>query len=102
MANGKAEIVSYKPNKVEISVTTNRPALLFLSDMYYPGWKAYVDGKQRPILRADYTFRAVEVPQGEHSVTFVYQPQSFLYGAVVSFISFCILIIVGLLIFMRK
>ena len=71
---GSAEILSYTPNEVKINVQTEMPALLFLSDNYYPGWKAYVNGKQTEIFRADYTFRAVVVPQGESTVLFSFEP----------------------------
>lgn len=71
--NGKAEIVSYKPNKVIIAVETDRSALLFLSDSYYPNWKAFVNGKEVEIFRADYAFRAVIVPEGKSTVEFIYR-----------------------------
>ncbi len=47
-----------------------------LSDQFYPGWRAYVDGRESPIYRANYLFRAVPVPAGEHVVEFTYQPVS--------------------------
>ena len=69
---GSAEIVSYSPNKIVIKVKTETPAILFLSDNFYPGWKAFVDGKEAKIYRADYTFRTVVVPNGESLVEFNY------------------------------
>ena len=68
-----ALITSYTPNKVVISVSTKRPALLFLSDSYYPNWKATVNGKEEKIYLADYAFRAVKVPQGASKVEFRYE-----------------------------
>lgn len=94
-AKGKAEIISYTPNKVVIKVNTDSPALLFLSDNYYPGWKAYIDGKKTKILRADYTFRAVIVPKGTHTVVFGYSPLSFklgMLGAIIGLMGLVILI----------
>jgi hypothetical protein len=72
MAGGKgeAEIVSFSPNEIIIKVKTNNPALLFLSDNYYPAWRAEIDGVQTEILRADYTFKVVPVPEGESTVNF--------------------------------
>ena len=72
--NGTTQIISYTPDKVLIKVKTSTPALLFLSDNYYPGWKAEVNGKETKVLRADYTFRAVEVQQGESDVLFYFEP----------------------------
>lgn len=70
--SGKTELVSYTPNKLTVHVQTTTPALLFLSDNYYPGWKARINGKETKIYRSDYAFRAVVVPQGESTVEFEY------------------------------
>ena len=69
---GSAKIVSYTPNKIVIEAITNSPALLFLSDNHYPGWKATVNGDSSKIYRADYSFRSVIVPKGESVVEFEY------------------------------
>jgi uncharacterized membrane protein YfhO len=66
--------------------------LLFLSDTYYPGWQALIDGKPTKIYRTDYTFRSILVPQGNHVVVFVYNPKSFSYGLKVSIISIAVLL----------
>ena len=71
-ASGSAEIISYAPNKVIIETTTNSPAILFLADNYYSGWKAKVNGIGSKIYRADYSFRAVVVPAGKSEVEFSY------------------------------
>jgi hypothetical protein len=68
----QAKIVSYTPNKVVIEVNTDQPALLFLSDSYYPNWNAKVNGKEEKIYIADYAFRAVKVPSGQSKVEFEY------------------------------
>lgn len=73
--NGVAKITSYTPNKVIISVDTDSPSLLLLTDNYYPGWKAFVNKKEVPIYRADYTFRSVGVPKGKSEVLFEYSFQ---------------------------
>ena len=57
---------------------------MVLSDTYYPGWRAFVDGVERPILRANHVFRAVVVPAGAQEVVFSYEPDSFRYGLLVS------------------
>ena len=58
--------------KLQYVVTADKPGLLFLSDNYYPGWKAYVNGKETSVFIADYTFMAIPVPKGESTVVFVY------------------------------
>ncbi len=75
---------SYKSNTVDLKVNSSSSQFLFLSDSYYPGWKAYVDGEEREIYRANYLFRAVIVEPGKHSVRFEYDPLSFKLGLAIS------------------
>lgn len=77
---GSAQILSNKQNTITLKVNSTKKALLFLSDTYFPGWKAYVNGKETEILRADFAFRAVVVPEGTSEVVFSYTPSSFIYG----------------------
>ena len=83
----KVKINSYLPNKIDLTVQTATAGLLFLSDNFYPGWQAEINGQPTKIYRADYTFRAVFVPAGLSEVSFVYQPGSFKWGLVVSVVS---------------
>ncbi|MCC6892885.1 MAG: YfhO family protein [Anaerolineae bacterium] len=69
-----ATIVSYTPERVEVQVTSSAPAYLVLTDAYYPGWVATVNGETAPILRADLMFRAVAVEAGSSTVVFEYRP----------------------------
>ncbi len=98
---GKVEMVAYTPNQVEIKTENNGDALLFLSDAFYPGWQAYLDGRQEKIYRANYAFRAVLVPAGEHQIIFSYEPDSFKWGTIVSGITSATLLGLGLLSFWR-
>ncbi len=91
--DSSASIVSYKPEEIIIHAKTNTPQMLFLSDNYYPGWKAHVDDKETKIYRADYTFRSIYLPQGDHKVTFTYKPLSFQVGLLISLIAVMLLII---------
>ena len=71
-SEGNVSFLSYTPNRVMLAVETPTPQLLFLSDAYYPDWQATIDGREAKILRADYAFRAVVVPPGNHEVAFDY------------------------------
>jgi hypothetical protein len=73
-----------EPEHLVLDVDAPAAGFLVLSDQYYPGWKAQVDGRAVPILRANYTFRAVEVPSGRSLVEFRYAPTSIVLGAAVS------------------
>jgi hypothetical protein len=75
-----AQIVSYRSQEVVVRANARRPGLLVLNDTDYPGWRAFLDGKPVAIVAANYLFRGVFVPPGEHKVTFRYQPQSWLVG----------------------
>ena len=89
-----ASIISYKPQEITIRARSNVPQMLFLSDNYYPGWKAYVDGKETKIYRADFTFRSIYLPKGSHVVGFEYDPMSFKLGYIVSSLSFIVLLLI--------
>ncbi len=80
------------PQKKIIKTDSTGESLLFISDNFYPGWQAFVDGEKTKIYRADYTFQAIVVPQGEHQIDFIYQPQSFKIGIVLSLGSLVLLI----------
>jgi hypothetical protein len=83
----EARFVSYAPGEVVLEAQASAPAVLVLLDTYFPGWKAWVDGKPVPILRADYAFRAVAVPAGKSVVRFKYQPISFTMGVLITLAS---------------
>ena len=77
-------IGKYRPNYISIDAELVKPGFLFLSDSYYPGWKAYVDGRETKIYRANFMFRAVALDRGAHKIEFVYDPLSFKLGMVIS------------------
>lgn len=82
---------TFEKNSLLFRVKNDSNNLLFVSDTWYPGWKAFIDGKEAEILQANYAFRAVMVPQGEHSVVFRYEPESFTIGMIISVVSACFL-----------
>jgi hypothetical protein len=66
---------------LELGVTATGNNLLFLSETWYPkGWKAYLDGTELPIHRINYLFRGIVVPEGDHVVTMVFEPEGFSLG----------------------
>ena len=98
-----AEIVRYEDTVVVVHVNSNDDGVLVLADSYYPGWHAYVDGKQTKILRANHFFRGVSVLAGRHVIEFKYEPQSFKLGLLVSLLTvFCVLLISGSLLVRRS
>ena len=92
---GKAKVISYRPDNIVIETDTSNPGYLFLSESYYPGWKAFVDDQPTRILRGNYLFRVVELPEGHHVVRFTFDPLSIKVGiSVTIFTLFMILIII--------
>lgn len=83
-AISRVDIIQDDPERVVLTVTTNTPGFLVLSDSFYPGWDAFVDDDQVRIYRANYLFRAVQVDAGSWVLRFEYRPASFRIGAALS------------------
>ncbi|MCD6412871.1 MAG: YfhO family protein [Elusimicrobia bacterium] len=94
------KILKYQSDRVEISVSSKKSGWLVLLDVFYPGWKVYVDGKKEKIYRADYVFRSVPVSAGTHFVSFVYEPAAFEAGFYFTILS--LIAAEGFLFFRRK
>jgi len=90
-ANAAVRIVSDQQDEVSIEAFMPRPGFALVLDNYFPGWAATVNGLKTPILRADYNFRAVQLPAGKSTIRFVYQPASFRAGMVLFFCGLLIL-----------
>jgi uncharacterized membrane protein YfhO len=95
-------VVTYENNRIVLEVDSPEAAFLFMSEAHYPGWKAYVDGREEEILRADYVFRAVPVGPGSHRIEVVYQSLSFKVGLAVSLLTIVMLGGVWLIFTIRK
>jgi len=89
--HSQAKIVRYNNHHVTIQASLSNPGVLVLADSFYPGWKVFVDGEEREVLRANYFFRGVFLPPGDHQVVFRYEPASFYYGAVISLLTLFLL-----------
>lgn len=77
-------LTSYSLNDVHMTINSTASQWLFFSDMYYPGWKATIDGKSVKIHRANYAFRAIEVMAGSYDVEWKYDPILFRIGVIIS------------------
>ncbi|MGH2616990.1 MAG: YfhO family protein [Thermomicrobiales bacterium] len=79
-----ATYLRYEPDRIDVQVTAQAPALLVLSEVWDPGWSATVDGQQAPVLLTNHILRAVPVPAGQHLVVLDYHPPLLRLGLVVT------------------
>lgn len=77
-------LVKYEPRRIELESRNAADRFLVLSEAFYPGWKALVDGAEVEIHRTDYALRGIKVPAGQHKIEFLYDPASFKQGAAIS------------------
>jgi hypothetical protein len=85
------EVVRENTQGAYLRLNTDREGWLVYSDTWYPGWIAHVDGERSDVFRANYLFRAVSVPEGEHEIVMTYRPPWFYLGALVSGIAWILL-----------
>ncbi|HJQ68000.1 MAG TPA: YfhO family protein [Blastocatellia bacterium] len=84
---GSARIIEDRRNRVVIETQSGGDGYLVLSDNYYPGWRASVDGVETEVLRANHTMRAVRLPAGSHVVSFDFDPLTLRISLYVSLIA---------------
>tara|TARA_B100000315_G_scaffold235876_1_gene251147 strand:+ start:3790 stop:6174 length:2385 start_codon:yes stop_codon:yes gene_type:complete len=89
-------ITYYSPNKIIAEVFLDEPGFLVLSAYWYPGWKAYDNGREIEILRANYILRSVYLDTGSHEVIFKYEPKSYKLGKQISLVTFIIVILLSI------
>lgn len=98
-----AEFLENSANKIRIKVQTSLPGLFVLTDHYYPGWVATVDGKPETICRANGVLRGVFLAAGQHTIEFRYEPESLKFGYLISaFAALTFLFVTGFLFLRRR
>ncbi|HMG91158.1 MAG TPA: YfhO family protein, partial [Chryseolinea sp.] len=90
-------LTEHAPNLLKYQSTSQTNGLAVFSEIYYPkGWVATIDGKEAQILRANYVLRALQVPSGNHTIEFKFQPKPYVIGNKVTTASSWLLIVVVL------
>jgi hypothetical protein len=89
--------ISSSVNQSSFKVSNRQPGLLVVSQIFYPGWRATVDGEPAPVLQADYAIVAIPLKGGSHVVQLVFDPMSFRVGLMIT--SFACLLLACLLMF---
>ena len=91
----RAEVTDYQANQVQVKTSAGAPGLLVLSEVYYPAWKAYVDGEPAPVHVSDQLLRSVEIPAGAHTVELRYESWALGAGVVISLVAYAVLIVLA-------
>ncbi|MDX1578522.1 MAG: YfhO family protein, partial [Gemmatimonadota bacterium] len=77
---GTAAVIGYESEMVELAVEAERAGLRAVSEIYHPGWTAYLDDIETPIWKTNAAFRGLEIPEGRHTVRFIYRSPAFEAG----------------------
>ena len=88
-----AEIVSYRAGEIVLAAEPTAPGYLVLSDVWYPGWTATVDGAPAPVLPANFAFRAVPLTSGKHEIQLTYTPPASKLGMTISVVAMLLIVI---------
>ncbi|HEX9861080.1 MAG TPA: YfhO family protein, partial [Nitrospirota bacterium] len=91
LSGQKVEETLFSPDRIAYKVYSPAPSFMVFSEVWYPGWKAYVDGAETKIYRTDYLLRGIAMPEGEHEVEMVFDPPLYKIGAGVSLFTLCAL-----------
>lgn len=98
-------LTSYEPNHLTYNYSTAQDGIIVFSEIYYPTWKAYIDGNEVPFGRVNYILRAINVPAGQHQIEFIFKPTSLTITETIAYTALVILLIgsiVGLILSFRK
>jgi hypothetical protein len=87
LSGQKTRVTKYLPDEVDFIVDAPANSFLVASEVWYPGWKAYIDGKKADVYRTDYVLRGVPFPKGRHKLVFKFSPWTYNIGVVISLLT---------------
>lgn len=93
LGNSQVDIVDMDNNSLALTVETDEPGYLVVSDTYYPGWQVFVNGQEQEIMRANYAFRAVFLDASQSKILFQYESKPIVWGSVISLITWMLVIL---------
>ena len=96
LSNPVANITNYSAHHIKLETDNPADSFLVLSEIYYRGWDARVDGKKAPVYRVNHALRGISLPPGKHQIEFVYRAPSFWNGAIYASLGFLFLLIGGI------
>lgn len=92
-------LISYEPNKLVYKTKSAKDGVAVFSEIYYPGWEVTIDGEPAQHGRANYILRIMNIPAGEHTVEFSFDPKSLHITETIAYIAFALLVATILIIF---
>jgi hypothetical protein len=98
----KIDVVGYGVSGTQLRTETSAPSVLVLSQIAYPGWHATIDGRETPLVLADFALAGVALPEGLHQVSITYRPRVLLIGAIISALSTIVVVALALMEKLRK
>jgi uncharacterized membrane protein YfhO len=97
----KVEIKTFRPDTLILDSSSRNAGHLFLSEIHYPGWKATIDDRPAKILRGNYLFRVIPLPEGRHRIRVQFDPWTIKLGSVLSAVTLLV-ILASLICFLRR
>jgi hypothetical protein len=94
--NSAVRIEQWEADRQIVHADLSAPGLLILSEVYYPGWEATVDGQRADLVRADGILRGVALPAGSHRVEVRYAPGSLAWGLWISALALAASVLAGI------
>lgn len=94
------QVTSYEANQITLSAKRSTPGFLVLSEIWYPaGWEATINGEPAKIYKTNFVLRGIQVPVGEHQITFTFEPAAVYWGNLFSWIGHVVLLCIGIGVF---
>ena len=87
------KLTQYKPNNLTYEVKSNKGGVVVFSEIYYPGWKATIDGQPAELGRVNYILRALNVKAGSHKVVLDFHPTSLKNTETVAYVGYVVLLL---------
>ncbi len=100
-SGAEVKVTRYEPNFIELQTRNPQPGFLALSEVYYRGWEARIDGRHVSVERVNYALRGVATPPGNHRVEFTFRAHSFRNGALYSALG-ALLLVAGWVVSKRR
>ncbi len=91
--SAEVRVTRYEPHRIELQTRNSGAGFLVLSEIWYRGWEAWIDGRRAPVERVNYVLRGLAVPAGDHRIEVVYRAPSFRNGAAYSALGVGLLLI---------